>query len=110
MTGQQRIWCSAGDCITVTESTTHPNVIHIGTQHDGQPGRAQLTVTRGEYEAFVAGIKAEEDERIRAHVTKLKATARRLARKLPPDDPMRMGLEAQDEVMYSVLYAIGGQS
>jgi hypothetical protein len=60
-----RTWCSAGDCITVTESTTHPNVIHISTQHDGQPGRAQLTVTRAEYEAFVAGIKAEERARIR---------------------------------------------
>jgi hypothetical protein len=65
VTGQQRTYCSAGDCITVTESTTHPNVIHIGTQHDGQAGRAQLTVTRGEYDAFVAGIKAEERERIR---------------------------------------------
>jgi hypothetical protein len=63
MTGQQRIWCAAGDCITVTESTTHPGVIHIGTQHDGQPGRAQLTVTRGEYNAFVAGIKARERDR-----------------------------------------------
>jgi hypothetical protein len=60
-----RTSCAAGDCITVTESTTHPNVIHISTQHDGQPGRAQLTVTRGEYEAFVAGIKAEERDRIR---------------------------------------------
>jgi hypothetical protein len=60
-----RTFCSAGDCITVTESTQHPNVIHISTRHDGQPGRAQLTVTKGEYEAFVAGIKAEERERIR---------------------------------------------
>jgi hypothetical protein len=58
-----RTFCSAGDCITVTESTTHPGVIHIGTRHDGQPGRAQLTVTRGEWEAFVAGIKAEERTR-----------------------------------------------
>jgi hypothetical protein len=65
VTGQQRTFCAAGDCITVTESTTHPGVIHIGTQHDGQAGRAQLTVTRGEWEAFVAGIKAEERDRIR---------------------------------------------
>jgi Domain of unknown function (DUF397) len=59
-----KTWCSAGDCITVTESTEHPGVIHIGTRHDGEPGRVQLTVTRGEWEAFVAGIKAEERDRI----------------------------------------------
>jgi hypothetical protein len=63
-----RTFCSAGDCITVTESTQHPGVIHIGTQHDGQPGSAQLTVTRGEWEAFVAGIKAEERDRIYAEL------------------------------------------
>jgi hypothetical protein len=54
-----------GECITVTESGQHPGILYIGTEKNGQPGRKQLTVTRAEWDAHVAGIAGAERERIR---------------------------------------------
>ena len=52
---------AAGDCITVTESTQHPGILYIGTSlQDGTAGRVQIAVTRAEFAALAAGIKAGE--------------------------------------------------
>jgi len=101
--------CAAGASITVTESPQHPGILYIGASlQDGTAGRVQIAVTRAEWDALVAGIKAEERERIANHVRELRAAARDLAAQTG-GSLLDVGFHAQDEALSSVLYAIGGQ-
>ncbi len=50
-------FCQSGECITVTASRLHADLIYIGRELDGERCRGQLTVTRAEFAAFLAGAK-----------------------------------------------------
>jgi len=53
--------CSGnGECITVTASRLHADLIYIGRELDGERCRGQLTVTRAEFAAHIAAVKAGE--------------------------------------------------
>ena len=52
-------YCAAGDCIEIRESI-HPGLLWLCVRVGSQSGRGEMAVSREDFAAFVAGVKAGE--------------------------------------------------